>query len=288
MSVYISISVSATCSHVTIFITFCPTRHVPEISHPVQNHGSHGCNGGGYIHLGRTAVKYGLAFNIIAVYVPPTQSSVAVQTNMQRHQSILMEINSIQITRMAHWKTPKVDKNLLFGVQRSTAGVAIYHIIITACDVQQIPSRGSPYIFPEVCDPLTNCQEVRAGCWRRSKLSTDLSNLTFMSKFIEKILYQQIIPRTAKHASKYQSGFRAHHSTQKPCSKSSLTSLVLLTRATCPCSVFSTCRPRSTRLIMISSWSGWRPLSGWPALAWTIIPHRPITIGLLQWGGVIP
>ena len=44
--------------------------------------------------------------------------------------------------------------------QGSTAGAATIH----HCDVQQIPSRGSTSIFPEVCDPFTNCQEVRAGC----------------------------------------------------------------------------------------------------------------------------
>ena len=44
--------------------------------------------------------------------------------------------------------------------QGAAAGVATVH----HCGVQQIPPRRSPSIFPEVCDPLTNSQEARAGC----------------------------------------------------------------------------------------------------------------------------
>ena len=82
--------------------------------------------------------------------------------------------------------------------QGSTAGVATIH----HCDVQQIPLRGSTSIFPEVCDPFTNCQEVRAGGWRRSELSTDIQLDIHVKAYRENgVSAAHSLPRKAQHAS---------------------------------------------------------------------------------------
>ena len=168
--------------------------------------------------------------------------------------------------------------------QGSTAGAATIH----HCDVQQIPPRGSPSNFPEVCDPFTNCQEDRTGCWRRSKLSTDIQLDVHVEAYRENgISAAHSLPRNAQHASE--------------------TSIRL------PCSSFD----RNSR----SHGHLWYPRCCWPKLrglarsprhvghvqhgwSWylagaagnisrdgrhgfgmaTIIPHRPIAQVSFQWG----
>ena len=119
---------------------------------------------------------------------------------------------------------------------------------IHPCDVQQIPPRGSPSIFPEVCDPFTDCREVLLdpNDVRSYRL---ISNLTFVSKLSERMVYQQLdIAYLEKHDR--TTSFRNINPAstliirrKQPISRSSLTSSVLLTRAVWPCSVFSTCQP---------------------------------------------
>ena len=89
---------------------------------------------------------------------------------------------------------PDTDKH----PQGSAAGAATIH----HRDVQQISPRRSPSIFPEVCDPFTNCKEGRTGCWRRSKLSTDIQLDVHVEAYRENgVSAAHSLPRKAQHAS---------------------------------------------------------------------------------------
>ena len=150
---------------------------------------------------------------------------------------------------------------------------------------------GSTSIFPEVCDPFTNCQEGRTGCWRRSKLSTDIQLDVHVEAHRENgVSAANSLPRKAQHASKIS---------------------IRLPRS----SLDGNSRTQGHLWYPRCCWPGLRGLArsprhvgrvrhGW---SWylagaagnifrdgrhgsgmaTIFPHRPITAGLLQWGSFL-
>ena len=94
-----------------------------------------------------------------------------------------------------------------------------------------------------------------------------ISNLMFMSKLIERMVYQQLTAYLEKHnmLPKHQSGFHAHHSTETAILRVISDKLGAVDQGCMALLGLLDMSTAFTQLIMISCWISWQPPSGWPA-----------------------